>query len=233
MAPSDLFPAPPTYPESVLLSIYNAYPRKTGRPAALKRISEALDRICMGEIDGSPRTTAEAIEFLRMKTEEARRQMGAREQKFIPHMATWLHQRRYLRPELASAVEKPKRIGDCISILCEYPNMPNFLGINQNLDAFLPALMAIDKTLEGLTVDLPEGSTGLQISAINALQHLRTRTKLYAMAVKQWPVEDLKYVPNPVKWYSESRFEQNEATWQRRPINGFEQERNQISRIIQ
>jgi hypothetical protein len=111
--------------------------------------------------------------------------------------------------------------------------MPNFLGINQNLDAFLPALMAIDKTLEGLTVDLPEGSTGLQISAINALQHLRTRTKLYAMAVKQWPVEDLKYVPNPVKWYSESRFEQNEATWQRRPINGFEQERNQISRIIQ
>jgi hypothetical protein len=53
---TDLFEAPPTYPESVLLSIYNAYPRRTGRPAALKRIAEALDRICQGEIDGSPRT---------------------------------------------------------------------------------------------------------------------------------------------------------------------------------
>ncbi len=38
---TDLFALPAPYPESVLLSIYNAYPRRTGRPAALKQWSEA------------------------------------------------------------------------------------------------------------------------------------------------------------------------------------------------
>lgn len=228
---TDLFDPPPTYPESVLLSIYNAYPRKTGRPAALKRITEALDRICQGEIDGSPRTQAEAIEFLRVKTAEARKQMGAREKKFIPHMATWLHQRRYLRPEVAASEVMPQRLVDCIWILSVYPTMPSVGNIRDNVSAFLPALNAIDKALEGMEVGL-DGSRGLQISAENAKRRLQSRTELYAMAVKQWPVEDLKFVPNPVKWYAESRFEQNEQSWQRQSTNGYVQEREQLGRVL-
>jgi hypothetical protein len=231
MATSDLFTEPAQHPESVLLSIYNAYPRKTGRPAALKRIREALDRIAEGEIDGSPRTQAEAIEFLRVKTEEARRQMGAREAKFIPHFATFLHQRRYLRPEVAIAVEQPKRHWDCIQILAEYPAMPNDRAIADNLIAFLPALNAIDRALgvmEGRLLGFTQAD-----KAIHAARRLKSRTGLYAMAVKEWPAEDLKYVPNPARWYSEGRFDQNEQLWQRKPTNGYEQERAQLNNLLQ
>jgi hypothetical protein len=217
----DLFEAPPTYPESVLLSIYNAYPRRTGRPAALKRIAEALDRICQGEIDGSPRTQAEAIEFLRVKTEEARRQMGAREAKFIPHFATFLHQRRYLRPEVATAIAQPKRLQACIDILSEYP-MIKRRTVSDEPQTFMTALMAIDKALEQMEQRQPP---------VNCVRRLKSRTEIYAMAVKQWPVEDLKFVPNPVKWFSEARYEQPEQSWQRKPVNGYEQERDQLRNI--
>jgi hypothetical protein len=224
---TDLFAAPQPYPESVLLSIYNAYPRKTGRPAALKRTAEALDRICQGEIDGSPRTQAEAIEFLRVKVEEARRQMGAREQKFIPHMATWLNGRRYLRLELA-AIEKPKQLEVCAEILCLYPTSPKLLDIYANLDAFMPALAAIDKALDRI------GAQEWNQMAIpqSPIRYLEARTRTYAMAVKQWPVEDLKYVPNPVKWFGEARYEQPEQSWQRQPVNDYISEREQLSRVL-
>ena len=228
---TDLFDAPPTYPEPVLISIYNQYPRKDGRPAALKRINEALDRICQGEIDGQPRTTTEAIEFLRLKVEDARRLMGARQKKFIPLMATWLHQSRYLRPELAQAVERPRRMEACIAILSEYPLIIDAKQIVELLPAHLPALNAIDKALEvmegrllGFTQD---------DKAIHAARRLRSRTELYAMAVKQWPVEDLKYVPSPLRWYSESRFNQDEAAWSRQPNHNFSAERDQLKRLLQ
>ena len=225
----DLFAAPPTYPESVLLSIYNAYPRRTGRPAALKRIREALDRICDGEIDGSQRTQAEAIEFLRMKTGEARRLMGAREQKFIPHFATFLHQRRYLRPVNPDEL-LPTRLEAAIEILAEYPTMPAVKQIKDNLPAFTPALNAIDKALAAMEKKLESHHT--YCLAQNAARRLKSRTELYAMAVKEtWPIEDLKFVPNPVKWYSESRFDQNESAWRRQPANGYEQERDQLRNI--
>ncbi len=226
---TDLFDAPPAFPEPVLLSIYNQYPRKDGRPAALKRINEALDRICQGEIDGHPRTTAEAIEFLRQKVEEARRLMGSRQKKFIPLMSTWVHQSRYLRPELAQVVERPKRMEACIAILAEYPLIIDAKQIVELLPAHLPALNAIDKALEVMEGRLL-GFTQAD-KAIHAARRLRSRTELYAMAVKQWPVEDLKYVPNPVKWFSEARYEQPESSWQRKPVNGFEQERQQLRNI--
>jgi hypothetical protein len=226
---TELFAPPPTYPESVLLSIYNAYPRKTGRPAALKRINEALNRICQGEIDGSPRTQAEAIEFLRVKTEEARRQMGARIQKNIPHPATFYNGRRYLRPELTAIVAQPKRMQACIEILAEYPNIDRHALIDST-DVYLPALNAIDKALERMEKKLESQHT--YCLAQNAARRLKSRTELYAMAVKQWPVEDLKYVPNPVKWYSESRFEQNEQSWQRQPTNDYVSERQQLGRVL-
>jgi hypothetical protein len=228
MATSDLFAAPPNYPESVLLSIYNAYPRRTGRPAALKRIAEALDRICQGEIDGSPRTQAEAIEFLRVKTEEARRQMGARIQKNIPHPTTFYHQSRYLRPVNPDEL-LPSRLEAAVEILAEYPTMPDVRQIRDNLPAFTPALNAIDKALAAMEKKLESHHTYLL--AKNIARRLKSRTELYAMAVKQWPAEDLKFVPNPIKWYAESRFYQNEQQWQRKPTNGYEQERDQLRNI--
>lgn len=231
---TDLFSAPLDYPESVLLSLYNAYPRKTGRPMALKRIREALDRICQGEIDGQPRTQAEAIEFLRVKTEEARRQLGAREQKFIPHFATFLHQRRYLRPELAVNEVLPMRLVECIWILSVYPNMPSVGNIRSNVNAFLPALTAIEKALEKVRGN-PECSMFAMLENTKdgqASAYLSSRTRLYAMAVKQWPVEDLKFVPNPTKWFSESRFDQDERTWQRQPASDYVQGRQQLGRVF-
>lgn len=222
---TDPFTQPPGYPESVLLSIYNAYPRKTGRPQAIKRIREALDRICQGEIDGQSRTQAEAIEFLRMKTEEARQQLGAREKKFIPHMATFLHQRRYLRPDVAT-IKKPKRFYVCIVILSQYPNMPDQRKILDEPEPFMMALAAIDKSLAHMERTSGQG-------AIHCQRRLASRTQLYAMAVKEWPVEDLKFIPNPVKWYSEGRYEQPEASWSRQPNHGFGEEREQLKRILQ
>jgi hypothetical protein len=223
---NELFDQSIDYPESVLLSIYKAYPRPTGRSMALKRICEALDRICQGEIDGQPRTQAEAIEFLRVKVEEGRRQMGAREKKFIPHMATWLHQRRYLRPEVAVAVERPTRLMDCIEILCEYPMVPKRNQVEDNLDAFLPALMAIDKALDAKIRAQPA------MDDYYIARRLKSRTELYAMAVKQWPVEDLKFVPNPKRWFEESRYDQPSESWQRQPANDYVQGRQQLGRVF-
>ena len=224
----DLIEGPPEYPESVLLSIYNAYPRRTGRPQAIRRIHEALNRICQGEIDGAERTQAEAIEFLRLKVEEARRQMGAREQKFIPHMATWLHQRRYLRPELAFVPLQPARLSTCMEILLEYPTMLAVKHVDP--EVYAPALNAIDKALE--IMEYRVASRILAHKQLHAARRLKSRTELYAMAVKQWPVEDLKFVPNPVKWYGECRYDQPSESWVRQPNNGFSQEREQIKRIL-
>ncbi len=224
-----LFEPTPEIPESVLLSIYNAYPRRTGRPAALKRIREALDRICGGEIDGAPRTQAEAIEFLRTKVEEARVRMGAREQKFIPHMATWLHQRRYLRVTLAQAAEMPKRLKTCVRILALYPKMPGINVLSDRVAAFVPALNAIDKALERME------ENPLRVGPVRpeerAEVYLSERTALYRDAVSTWPAEDLQFVPRPEKWYSECRYEQPEESWKKKTIVNYETERNQILRI--
>src|ERR1700728_2600297 len=199
MAPSDtLFDDhTPTYPESVLLSIYQAYPRKCNRKEALKRIREALDRICAGEIDGDKRSVQEAITFLRGKVDGARVEMGGREAKFIPHMTTWAHQSRYLR-SAAGVV--------------------------------LPALPAIDKALERTEKDMEPWHT--YRLAYNADLRLTTQVQLYAKAVGQWPIEDLQFVPSPKKWFDEARYEHNPESWVRQPANGYDQERQQLERVI-
>jgi hypothetical protein len=220
---SDLFREPPTYPDSVLLSIYNAYPRRTGRPAALKRINEALNRICQGEIDGSPRTQAEAIEFLREKTEEARQQMAGREQNWIPHPSTYYHQSRYLRPKIDQALKKPHRLSACIIILAKYPTGPSRAKIEGDIHFFMPALIAIDKALESMEQHQPPN---------NCARRLESRTELYAMAVKQWPVEDLKFVPNPTRWFSEEKYEQPAESWRRQPAYDHVQGREQLGRVF-
>jgi len=230
MAPSDtLFDDhTPTYPESVLLSIYQAYPRKCNRKEALKRIREALDRICAGEIDGDKRSVQEAITFLRGKVDGARVEMGGREAKFIPHMTTWAHQSRYLRS--AAAVELPARMSACIRILACYPKMPEARVIAGQVQTFLPALAAIDKALERTEKDMEPWHT--YRLAYNADLRLTTQVQLYAKAVGQWPIEDLQFVPSPKKWFDEARYEHNPESWVRQPANGYDQERQQLERVI-
>jgi len=223
---TDLFDAPAEFPESVLLSIYNAYPRKTGRPAALKSINKALWRICGGEIDGQPRTQAEAIDFLRIKTEEARRQMYGRLSARIPHMTTWLNQSRYLRPELKDC-ELPAQMSACIEILAEYPNQPPADAIGSDPASFALHLCAIDKALEYMERSQP----GLRRE--NHERRLKARTQLYAMAVSDWPVSDMQYVPSPRRFFDEHRFEQDPAIWRRKLVNGYDQERAQAQRLVQ
>lgn len=216
----------PDYPDSALDSIYALYPRKASKKDAVKRIREALDRICGGEIDGNPRTSAEAIQYLRERTEVARKRMIGREAKFIPHATTWYHQRRYLRP-YTTIEELPKRVQECMRILSEYPKMPSILAIERGVESFLPALNAIDRE-----IDLICAVQG--ISVIKATELLLTRTQKYAKAVSQWPESELQFVPNPKRFYEERRHEQPEQLWQRRNIsNGYSDERQQINRILQ
>jgi len=218
-----LFNDPPaTYPDSVLLSIYNAYPRKCNRKEALKRISEALDRICAGEIDGQPRSQPEAIAFLREKTDAARREMFGREEKWIPHATTFYHGSRYLRS--APKLELPPRLDACVGILSLYPKSSPANTIWDNIEAYLPALAAIDKALERME---------RTAHPLNCERSLKSRTEIYAMAVKQWPVADLQFVPAAKRWFDEERFNHNEQSWQRQCNDGFQAERDQISRLVQ
>ncbi len=222
---SELFDTAPTWPEPLLLSIYALYPRRESRKQALVRIAESLTRICEGEIDGKPRTQEEAVAFLRIKTEEARRQMYGRLSQHIPMATTWFHQSRYLRPVIEDC-DLPKRLDSCIKILSIYPNQPSAEAIGQDPQAFAPALCAIDKALERMEKKI------LYVGPENHARRLASRTELYAAAVKEWPSEELKFVPSPKRWYEEYRYEQSEATWQRKPANGYQSERDQLQRLV-
>lgn len=224
-----LFPLTPAIPDSVLLSIYNAYPRKENRKDALKRIAEALDRICAGEIDGQPRTQPDAIQFLRVRTEWVRREMFGREPKWIPHPTTYYHQSRYLRPAF-DADQLPARLEAAVRILACYPKMPDAKSIQGDVKTFLPSLMAIDRALT--SVEKIEGPHHTYRLEAVIEERLTRKTKLYAMAVAQWPVADLQFVPNAAKWFGEHRYEHDEQHWGRQGANGFDQERQQLERII-
>lgn len=227
---SGLFGGPIEFPEVAVESIYQAYPRKENKKDSVAKINKALARICMGEIDGKTRMTDEAITFLRDRTLEFRREVFCRPPKFIPYPGTWFHQSRYLcAPDMEEKF--PPRLNDCIAILSLYPRMPDETVIGSNPGGFLLALKSISKALERIE-RVTERTHNYRVEAI-AKDWLAERTKKYSAAVKTWPADDLVYVPNPARFYGESRYEQSESTWQRKPINGFEQERQQISRIVQ
>ena len=113
----------------------------------------------------------------------------------------------------------PKRMEACVEILAEYPTVLAPF----DPDDYLPALNAIDKALERMERTQPP---------VNCARRLRSRTELYAMAVKEWPVEDLKFVPNPAKWYAEARYDQPSESWQRQPVNDYVQGRQQLGRVF-
>lgn len=203
------------WPAAALDSIYKLYPRKENRKAAIQRITEALDRIVSGEIDGAPRTQQQAIEYLRMKTEEARQEFAGREQKWIPHPTTFYNGRKYLRMKTPERL--PENLVICIDILSCYPLMPEGQKIGSHVSAFLPALLAIEKAIRDI-----------------GAEPLLKRVCLYAHCVSAWPKEDLQFVPSAKRWMEERRYEQPEQCWTRRPINGhYESGRDQLRRLNQ
>jgi len=203
-----------TWTQAALMSVYVIYPNKQDRKTSLKRIEEALNRICDGEIDGKPRTQEEALLFLRQKTEEARVAFYGREKKWIPHSTTWFNQSRYLRPD-APPEDLPTQLEACINILACYPKQPYQTAIRADVKAFLPALKAIDKALKTIP-----------------FLDLMRRVKSYRECVSEWSKEDLKYVPNPARWFAEHRFNQEESQWRRSSTPGYQHERDQIVRVL-
>jgi hypothetical protein len=216
-----LFPTSENWPESTLESVYKAYPRKGANQEAMRRIREALDRICNGEIDSAPRTKEQAVAFLRQRVEDCRQQFACREKRMIPLMSTWLHQSRYLRKPSDQNLCKSwtqERVKRALDILRAYPKQ-SAVGY-EDLDAIAPMLAAIDKQI--VILDEKYGDS--------AAAYLLGRVETYASCVATWPQADLQYVPNALRWFTERRYVQDEKYWQRTG-SGFAAERDQIRRL--
>jgi hypothetical protein len=212
------------WPEVALLAIYKIYPRKIAKPRALNEIRHALNRICQGEIDGGEWTQEDALEYLRERTQEAQAAFSGREPRFIPHPATYYHQSRYLSstPRQADGVT---RLEDCIAILQLHPR---FVGredaIKKRIDYYMPAVMAVELALNSL-----ESTHG----KIGAKEYLAKRTSLYASYVADWPDEERRYISGMENFYRKRVFEQDERCWIKTKRPDYNDERNQIQRILE
>jgi hypothetical protein len=78
------------------VAIYEAYPRKVGRRAALKAIAASVDRLSHGEGSISPMTRVEARKHLWKCATTFAKSPAGRRGEFTPHPATWFNQSRYL-----------------------------------------------------------------------------------------------------------------------------------------
>lgn len=89
-------PANPKAPfdPAVLDHIYNAYPRKVGRAAALKSIQKALHRVAK---DGY--TVEQSVEFLLDRVACFAASPAGQKGQYTPHPATWFNQDRFLDDE--------------------------------------------------------------------------------------------------------------------------------------
>lgn len=80
-------------------SIYQAYPKKRARPAALIAIGKALEKLTADELLAHVRTYAESVQPLK-KTDEWR---------FVPYPATWFNNERW-KDDLDSTATRPGRV---------------------------------------------------------------------------------------------------------------------------
>lgn len=71
-----------TTPPSEIESIYQAYPRKVGKPSALRAIRKAIERGC-------------AAPILLEKTQAWAKACAGKESQYIPHPATWFNDDRF------------------------------------------------------------------------------------------------------------------------------------------
>lgn len=78
-------------------AIYSAYPRKVGRGAAIKAITNAFNRLTSAVGDGSRKfSPADASAFLFASTEAFADSPAGKAGEYCPHPATWFTQSRYL-----------------------------------------------------------------------------------------------------------------------------------------
>jgi hypothetical protein len=87
-----------TLSESELLEVYEAYPRHTARPAALKAIRKATERVAKKDATSQH----EALVKLKSRVESYARleRKKSTESQFIPHPSTWFNGERYDDEEL-------------------------------------------------------------------------------------------------------------------------------------
>jgi hypothetical protein len=79
------------------LAIYQAYPRREGKGAAMVAINKAVQRLVKGEEPHPPMVKIEAQRYLMRRTLEYERSPVGRQpdKTKIPHPATWFNQSRY------------------------------------------------------------------------------------------------------------------------------------------
>ena len=57
----------------------------------------------------------------------------------------------------------------------------------------------------------------------NGADRIRDRVQAYSAAVAQWPEDERKYVPDPVRWFKRGNYDDDPQTWQRKSANGVPQ----------
>jgi hypothetical protein len=208
----DLLPIVELYAEVALDAIRRPFPFPRSRKLELVAVRKALDRLVQGET-GTPMTPQEAVTYLRGRIEAGAQALAGREKRYCPHLTTWVNQRRYLAfmPQ-----ETPKNLEEAISVLSCYPTITTV-----DVDAHMPILKVIDQHIEYWRAT--HGAA--------AASYLRQRTHRYAEIVARWPREDLQFVPNPLRWFTERRYEQRDELWGRTPKAGFESERSRLHLI--
>lgn len=90
----------PLSPREVSMQVYNLFPRKVGRRAALKAIEYAIIRIHDGEFNDKPMIWEDAYKFLITKTRQYAESPAGNRGEFTPHPATFFNQSRYLDHEI-------------------------------------------------------------------------------------------------------------------------------------
>jgi hypothetical protein len=90
----------PQLPNEVATQIYNIYPRKVARRAALRSIVNALTRIHDGEINQKPMAWEDAYKFLITKTTQYAGSPAGNRGSLTPHPTTFFNQSRYLDHEI-------------------------------------------------------------------------------------------------------------------------------------
>lgn len=87
-------PKPRRFASSDILAIYQAYPRKVGKRAALDEIDRALRRIDAGKAGPDP-PPEDPVEWLGQRTLDFARSPAGTAGKLTPHPSTWYHQDRF------------------------------------------------------------------------------------------------------------------------------------------
>ena len=216
MTQADLFSAQSDpWPDVVCESIRKPYPHPRDKKTEMAAVRRTLDRLCAGELDGEPMAPQAAIAFLREKVEGAAELFYGREKKFVPHLTTYLNQSRYLKTE---TTELPQNLEEAMSILKLYPGISVH---DVDVQSHLPVLKVIDAHIEYYKAT--HGAA--------AASFIRQRVFRFAECVAKWSEQEYQYIPNPMKFFGERRYEWPDSRYSRKAPTGYEAERQQIHRV--